>query len=42
MPSDGAKGNLSAMGVDPFAAAVVGLVAAQRVEVPAYTQRAMG
>jgi len=28
--------------IDPFAAAVAGLVAAQCMEVPAYTQRAMG
>ena len=30
------------MSVDPFAAAVAGLVAAQCMEVPAYTQRALG
>jgi hypothetical protein len=31
-----------AVEIDPFAAAVAGLVAAQCMEVPAYTQRAMG
>ncbi len=30
------------MGVDPTAAAVAGLVAAQCMEVPGYTQRALG